>query len=149
MNTRPAAILTGLLILVATALGAYFLGTRQGEVLPTPAPTVERGEPVVSESGNIKVSQPLPLQTVSSPLAVRGEARVFENNVEYRLTESDGTVLAEGFATAQAPDIGQFGPFEATIGFNTETEVGTLEVFSTSPKDGSEINKVTIPLIFR
>jgi hypothetical protein len=103
----------------------------------------------VTSSENITVTAPVPGETVASPLVVRGEARVFENAVSVRLRSSDGTILAETFTTADAPDVGQFGPFEVRLTFSEPTTTtGTLEVFSQSPKDGSEINKVTIPVEF-
>jgi hypothetical protein len=112
------------------------------------SPETEVPEETVS-SENITVTSPAPGEKVTSPMIVRGRARVFENLVNIRLRAADGEVITETFASANAPDVGQFGDFEISVNFTQPTQdSGTLEVFSQSPKDGSEINKVTIPVSF-
>lgn len=96
----------------------------------------------------IWVTEPLPGTQVSSPLTVRGNARVFEATVNLRLTTEDGQKLAEscGQATAGAPQRGDFG---STLNFTPPaTGNGYLEVFWASPKDGSELDTVRIPVQF-
>lgn len=106
--------------------------------------------PVHNESTNIKVSAPEAYTGVASPLTVQGEARVFENVVNLRLKDANGQTLVESTATAASPDVGQFGPFTASLTFTaTPGTTGTLEVFTTSAKDGSEVDKVTLPVTFR
>ncbi len=109
-----------------------------------------RDEAVVSDTENMKVTLPDPDQFVSSHwLVIVGEARVFENTVEWRLTDESGDVLDSGFTTADAPDIGQYGDFVIYAHYSaTPGERGTVEVFSTSARDGSEENVVTIPVYF-
>jgi len=104
---------------------------------------------ISTESENISVTAPAPYARITSPVAVSGEARVFENVVNVRLRDEDGRVLADTFTTADAPDIGQFGPFSISLSFDAPTgTVGTLEVFWQSPRDGSETDTVTIPVRF-
>jgi cytoskeletal protein RodZ len=128
--------------------------TPEPETKPEPKPETEPSTPtsttpVPTTSKDISVTVPGVDALVSSPMLVRGEARVFENNVSLRLTDADGEILAETFATAEAPDIGQFGPFQISLSFSRPTtSTGTLEVFEASARDGSEINKVTIPVRF-
>lgn len=107
-------------------------------------------EPVVSDSQNIKVTSPDPNQMVGSHfLAIVGEARVFENTYNWRVKDDDGTVIAEGFGTATAPDIGQFGPLVSYAQYSaTPGEAGTVEVYSLSARDGSEQDMVRIPVTF-
>ena len=135
MNTKQlTAIVIGIFVL------AFIVGILL--IVPVQAPT-----PAVSE--NIRVSAPRPDDVIGFPLVIRGEARVFENNFLYRLLDEDGAVLVENFDTALAPDIGQFGPFEVRASYAIPSGTdGTLEVFSGSAKDGSEINKVIIPVRF-
>jgi hypothetical protein len=95
---------------------------------------------------NIVVSEPKTNDAVTSPFKVTGQARVFENQFSYRLKGSDGSILAQGNPMANAPDIGQFGPFEFEVSFTSNGGPGTLEVFDNSPKDGSEIDMVIVPL---
>ena len=97
----------------------------------------------------IWVNEPVPNQIVSSPLTVRGSARVFEATVNLRLRTDDGKILGELFTTATEGAPGR-GEFEATIEYASPSGAkGTLEIFSISPKDGSEKDKVQIPLHFK
>lgn len=109
-----------------------------------------RDKPVVSESENIKVTSPDSNQYVSSHgMVIEGEARVFENSFNWRVKDKDGEVLASGYGTEAAPDIGQYGPFVAFAEYSaTAGEKGTVEVYSLSARDGSEQDMVTIPVYF-
>ena len=100
-------------------------------------------------SKNITVSMPLGDQTVSVPFNVKGQARVFENQLNYRVLDASGTVLVEGTTMAQAPDAGSFGDYNFTVsGISFKGKV-SLEVFDYSAKDGAEIDKVRVPLILQ
>lgn len=106
--------------------------------------------PVVSDSQNVKVTSPDPNQRVGShALTIVGEARVFENTYNWRVKDDAGTVIASGFGTANAPDIGQYGPFVVYATYSaTPGETGTVEVYSLSARDGSEQDMVRIPVTF-
>ncbi|MCR4324434.1 MAG: GerMN domain-containing protein [Candidatus Curtissbacteria bacterium] len=153
MNKTSIGILVGIALTLIVAGAVYLLRARfnvpQPLSLSSPSPSA-LSSPIVSEQGNIKVTSPAPNQTVSLPIVIRGEARVFENQFNWRVRDADGTILAEGSAYANSPDIGQFGAF--TISTNTLAEpsgtMGTIEVFDYSAKDASEIDKVTIPVQF-
>lgn len=96
----------------------------------------------------IWVTSPQPGDKVSSPLKVTGTARVFEATVNLRVLDKDGNKLAEThtMATAGAPERGLF---EATIEFPKPSSAqGYVEVFWYSPKDGSELDKVRVPVKF-
>ena len=125
--------------------------------VPTPFPTIS-ANPTSSEqttaidpssSLNIEVLSPRGGDNIKSGLAVKGNARVFENVVSIRLSDSEGNILVQTTANANAPDTGQFGPFEKMLNFQTNSDTGTLEIYQVSAKDGSEIDKVTIPLLFK
>lgn len=113
---------------------------------------VPAGDDTVTTSadpGNMVVYEPDANDEVGVPLLITGRARVFENQFAYRLTDADGTVLVVGTATAAAPDVGQFGEFSISASYaKPATPTGVLEVFENSAKDGTEINKVTIPVTF-
>jgi len=97
---------------------------------------------------SIWVTQPVENQTVTSPLTIKGSARVFEATVSYRLKDENGNILTQGFttATAGAPE---WGNFSAELTFTSPAKgKGQLEVFEESMKDGSDLNKVVIPVIF-
>lgn len=96
---------------------------------------------------NISVDSPRSNDTIISPILVRGQARVFENNVSLRVKYSDGRPILTDFTTADAPDIGQFGQFEATLFLpKLDNKNIILEVYWTSPKDGADLDVISIPL---
>jgi len=112
------------------------------------APVV--GEPVVSESGNIKVTQPQPDSLAASPMLVKGQARVFESTFQLVLKDGDGKEVTKKTVTYTAEDPSQFGDFGELLLFDApKTDTGTLEVFDNSAKDGSVIDLVTIPVKFK
>ncbi len=151
-------IVLGVIVVVAVLGLILALSWHRTAVAPdsSPAqgsvsPVASHGQPVVvvSSSGNMRVSEPQFNAVVGHPLTIRGSARVFENQFNYRLKDQDGTVLVDGHAYANAPDTGQFGDFEITVDYPTPHGThGTVEVFDFSAKDGTEIDKVTIPVIF-
>lgn len=99
---------------------------------------------------NVVVTQPRrDAQVGAHGLVIVGEARVFENTVQWRVKDSAGAVLDEGFTTAASPDIGQFGPFVAYANYTAVAgEEGAVEVFVYSAKDGSEEEMVRVPVRF-
>lgn len=106
--------------------------------------------PVVTASASISVSVPLPRSAVSSPLPVRGQARVFEGNVRVAVVGPAGQVLGERSLTASvgAP---QWGSFAGDVTFRPpeREEEGAVRFFSLSPRDGSIQDAVTIPVRLR
>lgn len=148
-----------MLILVLGFVGGFVTATawsvRQPVELiistPSPPETVAAtsGEEVWSESGNISVRTPRPSTVVVSPLVVEGLERTFEQNVVIRLKDGKDNELAKVATTGTAPDVGLHGPYRAELTFaQSKTRSGTLEVFQNSSKDGSEIDKVTVPVRF-
>ncbi|MCG1024385.1 Gmad2 immunoglobulin-like domain-containing protein [Dehalobacter sp.] len=94
----------------------------------------------------IWVTAPVDGQTIASPLKITGNARVFEAVVSYRLRDTQGNILAEGNTMAAAGAPGR-GDFEASLTFTPSAAgSGQLEVFESSMKDGSDLNKVIIPV---
>ena len=71
-----------------------------------------------SPTENIIVDLPAPGDTVSSPITIVGQARVFENQFSWQVIDGNGTVIAEGNGTANSPDIGEYGDFEVTADGN-------------------------------
>lgn len=96
----------------------------------------------------IWVTSPRSGEKVESPLRVQGSARVFEGTVNLRLMGDDGQKLAETYTTAAA-GAPERGDFTAELTFSPPAGgQGRLEVFWKSPKDGSERDKVEIPVKF-
>ncbi|MDD5731359.1 MAG: Gmad2 immunoglobulin-like domain-containing protein [Patescibacteria group bacterium] len=101
-------------------------------------------------SSNIHITAPIQGDTISSPVKITGEVRVFENQFAIRVKDGNGKVLVEEPAMGENGDAGQFNSFEKEIDYpKSTTDSGTIEVFDYSAKDGSEIDKVTIPVKFK
>lgn len=92
-------------------------------------------------NANIKVTNLKINQEVTVPFTISGEAKVFENQFNYRIKDSKGTLLKEG--TVLAKD----NKFEIKItSLKTKDTTIVVEVFDKSAKDGTEIDKIIIPL---
>lgn len=111
---------------------------------------VENSTGEVQGLPNIMVYLPPQRAVISSPFSVSGIARVFENNVSLKVLNTKGQSIWTGFVAANAPDVGTWGGFSTTIDLaGAEVAVGErleLQVYQSSAKDGSEIDKVKVPL---
>jgi nucleoid-associated protein YgaU len=95
----------------------------------------------------ISVRQPLPFDIVDDPVQVSGIGSGFEGQFAARVRDANGNELVQ---------VNVNGPGAVLFNFQTEiplpgippTARGTLEVFEFSAKDGSEINKQVVPIIF-
>lgn len=102
----------------------------------------------ILEEPGIIVWSPRPNETANWPIQVSGEARVFENAASYRLKDSRGNILFEGYTVAQSPDSGLYGRFNIQLGYASTTDgLGIIEIFNYSAKDGSEENIVRVPVV--
>ena len=101
-----------------------------------------------SSSKNIEVILPSSNENVKSNFIVKGNARTINDVVYFRLYDSIGNVLTETYANANSLGSGNYGPFEKIIVFNSNDTSGLLEIFQYSDEDGSQIDKVEIPLVF-
>ncbi len=129
--------------------GGTFGTTVKATLTPTQAPgqvASNNGKTMTANSGNIVVNSPVSGSSVSSVFVVKGRARVFENVVNYRVSDTKSNVLLEGSVLAKSKDAGQFGDFNFTISGLTGKGQIILQLFDYSAKDGSEIDKVIIPL---
>ena len=98
--------------------------------------------------GAIRVDAPSP-GDVLSPLSfqIKGSARTFENTLLYRLVFDSVLVLASGFTTADASEVGKFGSFSIQVDLTSDfSGDALLEVFEESAESGEEINKVRVPV---
>jgi germination protein M len=97
----------------------------------------------------ILVESPTLGATIASPVRIAGTANVFEAVFKVNLVDDDGLIVAEQVVHASS-GTGTRGTFDVTIPFETQTpgQTGSIIVFSDSPKDGSQINVVEIPIKF-
>lgn len=107
-------------------------------------------ESISSKSGNVTVMEPQLEEDLEYTFTITGFANVFEGTVMIRVKDANGKVLKETFTTAESSDIGKTGPFEVTVTLDEapETETGTVEVYTESPKDGSEQDLVEVEVTF-
>lgn len=147
--------------MIGYALGWYFspkssgylpAATSSREITSSPSPQLpaKLSDITISEGGEVLISTPRPGDTVATPLMVNGLVRAFENQVGMRLKNKDGVVVRETTFTAKQGEIGTFISLGVDMTFAQPTVPGdgTFEAFTFSAKDGSEINKVTIPIKF-
>jgi germination protein M len=94
----------------------------------------------------ILVESPTLGSTVSSPVRITGTANVFEAVFRINIVDWDGLIIADEVVMASS-GTGTRGTFDVTVPFTlTKAGPGSLIVFSDSPKDGSQINIVEIPI---
>lgn len=102
---------------------------------------------------NIMVFDPHADTKVGREFSITGIARTFENNVLARVVNAEtGVLYFRNFTTSNAPDVGRYGEYEFSVALKDATlQNGTalrIEVFEESAKDGSEVNKVIVPVLF-
>lgn len=148
-------IITVVILLVLLA-GAIIMLDNVNVAKPTPTPTATVAasastSPDYGIVGNIHVFSPKPAEDIGLPVIIKGEARTFEATFSYRIKNSKGDVLVLGHSmTTGTADYPDFRPFEVSSNYlEPKTATGSIEVFSLSAKDGSEINKVIVPVMFK
>jgi hypothetical protein len=110
---------------------------------PPPSTKTEEGEALV-------VDTPSNGSQIGQGTVVRGKARVFEGRVAYRVKSRNQGVLSFGSGKVTG-DATQLSPFSFELPFEKQPaagDEGVLELFSYSGSDGSEVNKVVIPVKF-
>lgn len=108
---------------------------------PTPTPDPWTNPPVA-----IEVFSPITDSVYHSPIEIIGYSRTFEGNVLVRLRDSKGDVIAERHTQGGSTDGFDFFHTRLRFYINAEQD-GLVEVYETSAKDGSELHKVTIPVV--
>jgi germination protein M len=94
----------------------------------------------------ILVESPTVGATAGSPMRITGTANVFEAVFKINIVNWDGLIIAQKTVTASS-GTGTRGTFDVTVPFSIdEAGIGALIVFAESPKDGSHIDVVEIPL---
>lgn len=97
----------------------------------------------------IAVRQPRPFDLVDEPVNICGVGTGFEGVFSARVRDANGTQLAQ--TTIHAGGTGIWGNFQVALplGVVPSTPQGTLEVYEESQSgDGSELNKVVVPITF-
>jgi hypothetical protein len=123
---------------------------RTTSATPTSAATqtaAASATPITSAKGFITVARPLSGARITSPLLISGDASVFEAALQWRIVDGGGTVYAQGITTASAgaPARGTFTVNVTYTGPATDV-TGFVEVYETSPRDGSIDDIVRVPV---
>lgn len=97
---------------------------------------------------SIDVQQPRPNDIVGDTIQIAGVAGgAFEAGFVYRITEGHDEVTGPFMA---GDGVGGHGQFQVSVdvsGAGFSRERVTVEVFHVSPKDGAELDKVTVPVV--
>ena len=171
------ATLIIIIVLAGIAYGAYFIGTRQAEVVASFEDCIAAGYPAlesyprvcktpegdtfVEDIGNIlekasmiELDSPRPNEVVKSPLVIQGQARgnwYFEASFPVKIVDGKGTVLATVPAQAQGEWMTtEFVPFRVELSFpQPTTEKGMLVLEKDNPSGLPEhADELRIPIRF-
>ena len=111
-------------VVCALVIAAVGLLYRERTVTPSPGPT---STPLADDM--VIIDSPLPNGVVTSPMKVTGRARgnwYFEATFPITLTNWDGLIIAETYATAKGDWMTtDWVPFEATVVFEADTQVSS------------------------
>ncbi|MDP2703752.1 MAG: Gmad2 immunoglobulin-like domain-containing protein [Candidatus Doudnabacteria bacterium] len=149
-------VIIALVVIAVVGGGIYWwqaqrndLSVKQPEGTPTSTEEVSVPD---SFAGGRNIELPKDGQVIDNPLVIKG--RAMDGETFYRLVDVDNNVvLAEGRTSSLEPGqsgYNEFIPFEISVPYETpEGARGKLEIFGISGGDGSEINKLTLPLGFK
>lgn len=117
--------------------------------MPTkPCVATSNQNQAANPSANIQLLSPKAGSALDSQFVISGKAKVFENQLNFRVRNANGQALIEGTMLAKAQNVGQFGPFEATVSSLPKGKT-IIEVFDKSAKDGLEIDKVSVEITIK
>jgi LysM domain/Immunoglobulin-like domain of bacterial spore germination len=96
----------------------------------------------------ITVRQPQPYDLVDDPVDVCGVGTGFEARIGARVRDASGAQLAQ--VVVSAGGTGIWGNYHIVLRLGTvpQTPQGTVEVFGAAGKEGVEVGKVVVPIIF-
>ena len=112
---------------------------KQGNTTAT-TQTTEPSQWTVSTSKQITLQQPINGATLKSGDTIRGIADV--NTVDYRLSDDSVGVISQGTLNVIN------SKFSGILQFQAHAATGELQIFSTNPQSGAEINHADINIKF-
>lgn len=97
---------------------------------------------------SVRVLSPKVGAAIKSPVIISGRASLLETTLQARIKDASGLVLAQ--TKIMTTEEKTMSPFSVSVKYKKPTRSkGTIEVYSRSAKDGLEINKITIPVVFK
>ena len=94
------------------------------------------------------IQQPQPLDIVGDPILVGGLGTGFEATLQYRVSEGHDEVTGHFMVGGGTGEHGQFQVQIDVSGAAFTLPRLFIDVYEESAKDGSEINRVTVPVIY-
>ena len=107
-------------------------------------PPIGRGA-IEEQTPQILVESPLPGDTVTSPIRLRGTANVFEATVSIDVKDETGKVVLRTFTTATS-GTGTRGTFDTTLALAGREGKVIVVTYESSAKDGRPLHVVEVPL---
>ena len=98
-----------------------------------------------SQTPQVLVESPLPGETVTSPIRLRGTANVFEATVSLEVRDAADEVVLESFTTATSGN-GTRGTFEAELAVPDVEGPLTIVAFESSAEDGRPLHVFRVPV---
>jgi LysM repeat protein len=102
-----------------------------------------------STERRIRVTRPSSGTSVRSPVIVEGTAATFESAIVVELLDpAASSPLARASVRVANSDVGLHGPFRAELAVpsGTTTRSAVVRVYWTSPRDGSPLDEVRVPV---
>lgn len=93
------------------------------------------------------ITTPLPEQSITSPVTVRGESNTFEATFLIEVIDPAGQVITEQFVSGGG-GTGTWAEFSAPIEFDAAEGAGFVVAYERSAKDGSRIHETRVPVVF-
>ncbi len=124
---------------------------------PSPAETLPPGQtpvppnvclpnPDPATPNVLVIDQPLPLQTVTSPITVSGRIAAFEARFMITIYRADGSAIAD--AAGMSAEGQTLSPFSESVPFSVAgLTPACLWVYEASARDGSPIHVGQVPLL--
>ena len=101
---------------------------------------------IEAQTPQILVESPLPGDTVTSPIHVRGTANVFEATVSLEVRDEGEKVVQRSFTTATS-GTGTRGTFETELAVPGLEGGATIVAFEASAEDGSPLHVAEVPVV--
>jgi sporulation and spore germination protein/immunoglobulin-like protein involved in spore germination len=101
---------------------------------------------IEGDTPQILVESPLPGDSVTSPVRLRGTANVFEATVSIDVRDAAGRLVKRTFTTATSGN-GTRGTFDTTLPLPGHEGNLTVVAYEASAKDGTPLHVVRVPLV--
>ncbi len=141
-------------VIFIVGIGAVFglLGYLVSGIKENVTPVAQKPSVKITDDyfGNdfIQVKSPQKNAIAKNPVLISGKANVDEANVRVKITDDNENILADTFITADGW-MDKLYPFEKEISYKMpQTKNGLIEIFEESARDGSEIYKIEVPVVF-